>query len=140
MRLIEIIILFAVLIAVAAAGMWGWSSRREQLRTDCGLRAAELGAKLAFAENVHREKFGAYTRDFSRLGAMLGEALPCPLEEAHTVLACPDYRYRVQGTTLVARWQQDPAVYIAFGLEDGSVDCSHALADLQQEPICSAWE
>ena len=119
------------------ADLWHWAGQREQQRVRSGLRAAELGAKLAFAENLHKEKFGAYTRDFSRLGAVLGEDIPCLLEQANTVLACSDYRYRIHDGILVAQWQNNPEVYLAFGLADGAVDCSHALPSLQQEPICS---
>lgn len=140
MRFVLVFTVLCLLGATMVANLWHWAGHREQQRVDSGLRAAELGAKLAFAENLHKEKFGAYTRDFSRLGAMLGEEMPCPLEQANTVLACTGYGYRVQDGILTVRWQHNPAVYLAFGLADGSVDCSHALPALQKEPICSPLE
>lgn len=138
--MVKMMWLVAVLLLAALITLWSWPNRQEQERVSSGLRAAELGAKLSFAENLHKEKFGAYTRDFSRLGAVLGEAMPCPLEQAHTVLACPDYHYTVTGGTLIARRKADPEIYVTFGLASGEVDCSHALPDLQREPICSAFE
>lgn len=140
MRIFAIISFLAVFIVIVLGILWSWPGRQEEARVRSGLRAAELGAKLAFAENVHKDKFGAYTRDFSRLGAVLEEEMPCPLKKANTVLACSDYRYTVEGNILMAQHQAKPGVYITFGLVDGYVDCSHALTDLQQEPICSAWE
>ncbi len=140
MRFVLVFTILCLLGAMTAANLWHWVGQREQQRVDSGLRAAELGAKLAFAENLHKEKFGAYTRDFSRLGAILGEEMPCPLEQANTILACTGYQYRVQDGLLIARWQHNPQVYLAFGLADGAIDCSHALPALQKEPICSPLE
>ena len=140
MRQTAIIWVGFVLLLVAAALLAGWPSRREQQRVSSGLRAAELGAKLAFDENLYKEKFGVYTRDFARLGSALGEELPCPLEQNNTVLACPAYRYTVQGDFLRVVSQADPAVYFTFGLASGEIDCSHAPAAAQQAELCSAWE
>lgn len=140
MRFFAIISIWAVFIMIALGILWGWPAQQEQGRIRSGLRAAELGAKLSFAENLHKDKFGAYTRDFSRLGIVLEEEMPCPLEKANTVLACPDYHYTVEGDILVSRFQPDPRIYVSFGLTDGYVDCSHAQPELQQELICSAEE
>lgn len=139
MRKIAISWLVFGLLIVAAVGLASWPGLREQARVRSGLRAAELGAKLAFAENVYRERFGAYTRDLARLGTVLEEPLPCPLEEENTVLSCPDYRYSVEGDMLTAVSQADPSVYITFGLTNGRVDCSHALQALRKEVLCSAF-
>ena len=140
MRVFEILSAFVVLLIVALAILWGWPARQERARVRSGLRAAELGAKLAFAENVHREKFGAYTQNFTRLSAVLGEELPCPLAEEGTELACASYRYRVTGNILTVWQAADPSVYFTFGLSSGQVDCSHAPADVQSAPLCSALE
>ncbi|MCQ2410830.1 MAG: hypothetical protein MJ053_05030 [Elusimicrobiaceae bacterium] len=140
MRIVQIIVVAGVLVLVAG-GIWRHlPAQREKSRVRAQVRAAELGAKLSFAENVYKEKFGVYTRDFSRLVTALGEELPCPLQENNTVLTCPDYRYYVQGPWLMAYQQTDPAVYITFGLESGQIDCSHAPSALQQSPLCYVLE
>ena len=140
MRIVQIIVVAGVLVLVAG-GIWRHlPAQREKSRVRAQVRAAELGAQLAFAENVYKEKFGSYTSDFSRLSTVLDEELPCPLQENNTVLACPDYRYYVQGPWLAAHLQADPAVYLLFGLASGQVDCSHAPSALQQSPLCSVLE
>jgi hypothetical protein len=54
---------------------------------------------------------------------------------------CEGYVYTVEKPHwLLAAQQDDPQVYIAFDLEQGFVDCTHAPQALQHTPVCSVLE
>ena len=122
-----------------AIGLWGWPSYRQHQAATSGLRAAELGAQLAFMENTYRAKTGKFTADFSRLEPFLETPVPCPLSAAPYV--CEDYEYTLEEPHwLLATFRKDPQIYIAFELEQGGVDCTHASEALKQTPVCSDFE
>ena len=128
---------FLLIVFCAFVGLWRWPSYRQEQRVRSGVSAAELGAKMAFAENLYRERFGGFTPDFARLFAVLEESVPCPLEREDTVLACEGYQFHVEGNLLVLQWQEG---YMTFGLADGRIDCTQAPASVKKAPLCSAFE
>ena len=104
-----------------------------------GLQAAELGAQLAFMQNMYRERNGTFTADFSKLEEETQEPLSCrPQGDS---FSCYGYTYTLEsGHWLVAESEQDSNVYIAFDLLQGGVDCSHASHELKRTVFCSSLE
>ncbi len=111
--------------------------RYQQAKSD--LRVAELGAHLAFIQNsFYAHKF-VFATDFSELEPYVEGELPCVLTPPPFV--CMGYKYTLEKEHwIVASSETNPSVYIAFDLANGTVDCSHAPAPLQQAAICSALE
>ena len=121
------------------AVLWSWPSYKNHQQVKSGLRAAELGAQLAFMENSYRAMAGTFTADFSNLEPFIESAVPCPLTPAP--YHCNGYTYTLEKPAwLLASLETDPDVYIAFELEQGGVDCSHAPQALGRTPICSSFE
>jgi len=120
-------------------GLWSWPAYKHHQYTQSGQRAAELGAQLAFTENSYRARTGVFTADFSQLEPFLITPVPCELSASPFV--CEGYIYTLEDPYwLLASQQSDPQVYIAFDLEHGFVDCSHAPQALLRTPVCSAFE
>lgn len=131
--------LFACLLLGIAllVGLWSWPSYQHQRQIKSGQQAAELGAQLAFMENMYYERTGDFTADFSRLEPFLEMQIPCPLSQSPYY--CEGYVYTLeQSNWLLASFQKDPEKYIAFDLKNGTVDCSHAPGNLEALPICSS--
>ena len=118
-------------------GLWSWPAYTRHRYVQSGQRAAELGAQLAFTENSYRARTGTFTDDFSKLEPFLETPVPCALTPSP--YRCGGYLYTLQdGHWLIASLQADSQIYIAFDLQQGFVDCSHASAALQRTPVCSA--
>ena len=134
-----ILIVLLLVSAGALVFLGSWPAFKSRQKTSSGLRAAELGAQLAFMQNVYRERTGAFTADFSKLEEETQEPLPCRPETG--AFSCYGYTYVLESNHwLVASSEQDPHVYIAFDLLQGGVDCSHASGELQSSIFCSAFE
>ena len=132
-------VVVCLIVGFVAAGLWSWPSYQKHQQIKSGLRAAELGAQLAFMENAYRAKNGVFTADFSNLEPFMDTAVPCPLTPAP--YSCNGYIYTLEKPSwLLASLETDPDVYIAFELEQGGVDCSHAPQALEKTPVCSSFE
>jgi len=119
-------------------GLWSWPAYKNYQQSKSGQRAAELGAQLAFTENSYRARTGTFTDDFSQLAPLLESSVPCPLTKSPYF--CEGYIYTLEAPHwLVAVSREDENIYLAFDLEQGSVDCTHALEALQRTPVCSAF-
>ena len=134
-----ILIVLLLIIAGSLVFLASWPAAKSRQKTSSGLRAAELGAQLAFMQNVYRERAGVFTSDFSKLEEETQEPLPCAA--MNDSFSCYGYTYTLEnGHWLIASSDQDPNTYIAFDLLQGGVDCSHASGELQKSAFCSDFE
>ena len=119
-----------------AGALAGWPAYQNGRQIRSGLRAAELGAQLAFVQNEYHARYGKFAEDFSQLAPLVSEPIACALTQPP--FTCLGYEYTLDQTHwLVASSQKDPQTYLAFDLESGFVDCSHAAQEVQRAPLCS---
>lgn len=134
-----IIGVFGLLCVGALVLLISWPAYRTHKQAAGGIKAAELGAQLAFLENQYRARNGQYTTDFARL-ARLDKPLACPVAGDGADFICYQYRYYVEKDSIWARHIDTPEVFFRFDLGTGEIDCSHAPERARQAPLCSAWE
>lgn len=138
MRIKTLFVISGLFLAgILLIGLSYWPSYKQRQQIASGKQAAELGARLAFMENLYYERTGTFTPDFARLEPFLDEPVPCPLSPSP--YSCHGYAYTLEKPQwLVATFQQNPQLYIAFELKNGTVDCTHGPRQLVNAPICSA--
>ena len=135
----KVVLFFLLCFLIGLVLLFGSIAFKQRKHDNSGLAAAELGARLSFMENQYRERYGLFTADLSRLEAFDQAPLPCPLESAR--YTCKGYVYSFENPHwLLAVNQSNPALYIAFDLASGTVDCSHAPQAMQSAALCSSFE
>jgi len=117
--------------------LWSWPKYMAKQKATSGLRAAERGAMLAFAQSTYLSKHGVYAFNLEQLQSELDEPLPCPLSENKSQLLCDDYTYYLDGVRFLAVQNADPSFWFEYDLLHGVIDCSHAPADAQQSVLCA---
>lgn len=127
-----------LVVFVLVIALWSWPKYMAKRNADSGLRAAELGAMLAFAQSTYKAKHGVYAFNLENLQSELDDPLPCPLSEDKSQLLCDDYTYYLDGVQLVAVQKADPLVWFTYDLPRGVIDCSHGPEDVRQSMLCTA--
>ena len=111
-----------IILAFCFALIWPQYSKRHD--TKQLLQAAELGRKLAFAEETYKQTAGQYTPQFGRLNL----SLPCPL------LA---YTFTFENEHFIHAKHKQLPVWLEIDIPAGTVACNYEPEDWAGQNLCA---
>ena len=122
-----------IILAFCFALIWPQYSKRHD--TKQLLQAAELGRKLAFAEETYKQTAGQYTPQFGKLNL----SLPCPLlaQDGQTKLACKAYTFTFENEHFIHAKHKQLPVWLEIDISAGTVACNYEAEDWAGQNLCA---